>query len=228
MPLESFQFSCKGLLQGGIWCIDESEEWFREKLILYPPELELLSGMLDGLKRRQWLASRYLIRYLLNPTNPLVSLTGADGSPRLDGADLHLSISHSENLAGVLISSPDYLPGIDIELVNRKIPLPVQNRFLHPQERNQLIQAPSEDQNTIALLCWSAKESLFKCIGRKGVSFKNDLLLHLPVQIVKGRCTIMYGRVRNHGNEKQISIAYYVDDKMLCTWLTVPLSDFRM
>ncbi|MBN3519905.1 4'-phosphopantetheinyl transferase superfamily protein [Algoriphagus lutimaris] len=81
-----------------------------------------------------------------------------------------VSLSHTEGLAGAIFHR-DTPVGIDMDLIREKI-LRIGFRFLDPFELDFLEKDPLH-----YTLAWSAKESIFKCQGRRGVSFRDNILL---------------------------------------------------
>jgi phosphopantetheinyl transferase len=216
MPILSFPSLQSDSLQAGIWEITESEEGLTHQLSLWPEEIHYLSSYKDESKRKEWLASRLIIRKLLQPTEPLLSVTLEDGSPQILGWKGKVSISHTQGFAAALLSDSG-IPGIDVEILDRSIPEQLKNRFLHPEELQHPAFHKVENSNEMAVLAWSAKETLFKITGRKGVSFQQDLFVNLPERILK-QGGMFPAFIRNHGKEKEIIVHYFIQERLLCTW----------
>ncbi len=95
------------------------------------------------------------------------------GKPHLvDGR--HISISHSHNFTGIIISSSQEV-GIDIERQREKI-LRIAHKFTPLQEYRTMA-------NTDALVhkltkVWCAKESLYKIYATPGLSFLHHIDVH--------------------------------------------------
>jgi 4'-phosphopantetheinyl transferase len=83
----------------------------------------------------------------------------------------HISISHSDDLAGIVIS--DLPIGIDIQGEDSKL-LRIERKFTHETEREFLPNGLSR-LASLALI-WSAKEAVFKCFGER-VDFSEDMQL---------------------------------------------------
>lgn len=94
-----------------------------------------------------------------------------------------VSLTHTPGFAGAIFHREQPV-GIDIDLVREKI-LKIGFRFLDSSELDFLDKNPV--QYTMA---WSAKESIFKCQGKRGVSFRENILLE-PFEInalkIKGK-----------------------------------------
>ncbi|WP_332910339.1 4'-phosphopantetheinyl transferase superfamily protein [Algoriphagus boritolerans] len=94
-----------------------------------------------------------------------------------------VSLTHTFGFAGAIFHRE--LPvGIDMDLVREKI-LKIGFRFLDPAELEFLEKDPFH-----YTMAWSAKESIFKCQGKRGVSFRENILLE-PFEVnamkIKGR-----------------------------------------
>lgn len=151
----------------GLWKITESTD---DLLELYSedgagdaPPVEFKSES----RYSEWLASRLLARNLLGE-NVSISNDG-NGKPFISGSSLCISLSHTKGYAAVAVSNKAV--GIDIELRKRNA-LAARERFMNIMEINSNY---SFDENTTALLHWSAKEALFKVVGNLGGNFKNNI-----------------------------------------------------
>ncbi|MBN7812492.1 4'-phosphopantetheinyl transferase superfamily protein [Algoriphagus sp. H41] len=82
----------------------------------------------------------------------------------------YVSLTHTPGFAGAIFHREQPV-GIDIDLVREKI-LKIGFRFLDSSELDFLEKDPLH-----YTMAWSAKESIFKCQGRKGVSFRDNILL---------------------------------------------------
>lgn len=81
-----------------------------------------------------------------------------------------VSLTHTRGYAAAIYHRE--LPvGIDLELIREKI-LRIGTRFLAESELNFLHSLPAH-----YTMAWSAKESIFKCLGKKGVSLRDNILL---------------------------------------------------
>jgi len=117
--------------------------------------------------QKQYLAKKILLQYL-SIEDKLSYLDS--GKPVLNN-NQHISISHSGNWVVISIASQE--TGIDMESANPKL-LKIASKFVHPSEKNIFETGKTEDLQFI----WTAKESIYKLAGQKGLSFKNDIILH--------------------------------------------------
>jgi phosphopantetheinyl transferase len=82
----------------------------------------------------------------------------------------YVSLTHTPGYAGAIFHREQPV-GIDMDLVREKI-LNIGSRFLDPSELDFLQKDPVH-----FTMAWSAKESIFKCQGKRGVSFRENILL---------------------------------------------------
>ena len=127
----------------------------------------------DLLKQRKGKDSReyfLAVRKILdNENSELMIDYDLGGKPFLNNQK-GISISHSHEIVAIGISNEiDF--GIDIQHKTDKI-LKIKSKFLSKNESKLL--GKTGDTELLTKL-WSAKESIFKALGKEGVSFSNDL-----------------------------------------------------
>jgi len=110
------------------------------------------------------------VRKLLENEDPELTINyDFKGKPFLN-KQKGISISHSNEIVAIGISNEiDF--GIDIQYKTDKI-FKIKNKFLSKNESKFL--GKTDDIELLTKL-WSAKESIFKALGKEGVSFSNDL-----------------------------------------------------
>ena len=120
-----------------------------------------------GKKSKEYfLAVRKLIK---NEDPEIIIKYDLNGKPYLN-IQKGISISHSNKLVAICISNEiDF--GIDVQYKTNKI-LNIQNKFLSYDEKKNLGYTNSLES---LIKLWSAKESIYKALGKKGISFSNDL-----------------------------------------------------
>lgn len=154
----------------GVWKIDESWEELLSLLSFPEAYLPSLACMRAERRKQEWLAARVLLRELLGEEYRVSYRP--DGAPYLEESKLHISISHTKSYAAVAVN--EFVPtGIDIEYSARRI-LKVRKRFMNPEEEAMLY--PGREAEHL-LVCWCAKETLFKLIGCPDVDFRRHLHL---------------------------------------------------
>ncbi|MCB0736601.1 MAG: 4'-phosphopantetheinyl transferase superfamily protein [Bacteroidetes bacterium] len=155
-----------------LWRIEETEEELSSKLMLDDSEKNYLAGIKADNKRLQWLASRVLIRELVNPPGQILMDWDQHGRPYVLNYDFEVSISHSRNMAAVIVGESRC--GIDVEEINNKIGR-ISKKFVSDEER---VFISTDNSILYETLIWGAKEALFKLIGGNGVDFKKNLRIH--------------------------------------------------
>ena len=110
------------------------------------------------------------VRKLLENEDPELTIDyDSKGKPYLN-KEKGISISHSNEIVAIGISNElDF--GIDIQYKTRKI-FKIKNKFLSKNE-SKFLGKTDDIEHLIKL--WSAKESIFKALGKEGVSFLNDI-----------------------------------------------------
>ena len=164
----------------------------------------LLNKRNEQISREHFLA----VRKLLNIENPDININyDQNGKPYLNN-NKGISISHSNKLVGIGLSNEiDF--GIDIQIKTDKI-LNIQKKFL---SKNELLQL--ESINTIESLTkiWSAKESIYKLLGKKGVSFSSDI----EIDISPKNNVFKMGHYINENNKIKFDLTYFsLDEYIIC------------
>jgi phosphopantetheinyl transferase len=159
----------------GLWRIEEPEEFFIERLNLYERELERLNSIKHPQKRLEWLSSRLCLKELLKIDQPVESLNQWNGKPYLSDNSHQISYTHSENYAAVIASSTGAV-AIDIEARAKKRNPETRRLFMNPDEKSLY---ESNPDLLLFLTLWSAKETLYKIVGQKGISLRKDIALDM-------------------------------------------------
>jgi len=155
-----------------IWKIEESAEELLSKLQLDDAEQAKLRQLSKGKRTLHWLATRVLLRYLLQTDNYIHCPSDSNGKPYLPDYPYKISLTHSFEYAGVMLSTQGDC-GMDLELVMDKV-VRIKEKFLKPKELTFI-----NPENEILQLyaCWCAKEAVYKLQGNKGVSFLDDMTI---------------------------------------------------
>ena len=173
----------------GLWHLTETPADLWPLLADAPAYAPLLPARADGPRQAQWLAGRVLVQHLLAAAGAPLALLRNDeaGRPFLlgPGTPPSVSLSHSGEWAAALLAPAGTAVGIDIELVRDKAER-IARKFLNEEESTALegvtladSPGPLARQELYSLL-WSAKETLYKLAGQRGVIFRDSLLLDLP------------------------------------------------
>jgi phosphopantetheinyl transferase len=159
-------------------------------------------------RKKEYLAVRSLLK-AMKGCGPHITHT-ADGKPFLSGDTQHISITHSRNLAAIILS--DFPAGIDTETTGRKVS-DVAQRFLSEEEMAWTLNAPHIE--LAQLFCWSCKEAAYKMLGIPGIDFKHTLTV-CPEEIrEKGTSSVVF---KSPGREKIIRMNYFLLANNIITW----------
>lgn len=123
-------------------------------------------------KKKEWATARMAIREALESLQvpyPGFFKDEHGKSQSMNGQGF-VSLTHTSGVAGAIFHR-DLPVGIDMDLIREKI-LHIGFRFLDQSEIDFLEKDP-----TTYTMAWSAKESIFKCQGKRGVSFRENILL---------------------------------------------------
>jgi len=175
-----------------LWKISESVEELRSAIRLREGEETLYHSFVAESRKKQWLAYRLLIRELLEPDEFPVEYD-ASGKPFLAGSDFHISVTHTDDLAAVIISRYARV-GIDMEKIKPRIEK-VREKFLNPEESSSIGKERELEQLTLA---WCAKEALYKLYGRRNLDFRDNMMVEIPAKAgMKFKAEIRFGGKRD-------------------------------
>lgn len=155
----------------GIWEVTEGDDFFEDRIPLFSKEKEELS-ILKARKKTEWLSSRYLLHILSEREIRGACLKDEYGKPYLENSEYHISISHSGKYTAV-IGTPA-ICGIDIQVWVPKI-YRIAERFIGVEELRNI---PDDLKLEYYHTLWGAKESMYKCWGKKGLFFRENMHVH--------------------------------------------------
>ncbi|EON77305.1 Siderophore (Surfactin) biosynthesis regulatory protein [Lunatimonas lonarensis] len=120
----------------------------------------------------------------------------------------HVSLSHCSHVAAAIFHR-EMPVGIDLELVREKT-VTVAPKYLQDEEMGFL-----GKDTLLHTIAWSAKESIFKCQGRKGISLKQHILL----QPFDGSSQVIKGRISGTGtSDHHYEVQVLVEGDMVLTY----------
>ena len=167
-------------------------------------EKKLLKLKKSNLLKEQFLATRKVLA--LENSNYKITYD-INGKPLLN-SKYNISISHSHEIAAIAISDNSKI-GLDIQLNENKI-FNIQNKFLNKSEKLNIGDDPTVD---ILTMVWTSKESIYKAIGLKGVSFSKNIKIDKVIE--KDKTGIGYYK---NGTEKvKFDLKFfYIDEYTIC------------
>ncbi len=166
MPLLEIRKVAGGLL--GLWLIRESAGELSSMVDAGGGGPALPSFLGTESRKREFLATRTLLSHMPGLPFRIGYLPG--GRPCLPGSALHISISHSSEMAALLVLP--HPAGIDTEVMTRDVSA-VAGKFLSEEELAWT--AAAADPKAAMLLCWCAKESVYKMAGDSTLRFREEI-----------------------------------------------------
>jgi len=167
-------------------------------------EKNLLKLKKNNILREQFLATRKILAL----ENSDYKITyDINGKPLLNSI-YNISISHSHEIAAIAISDNSNI-GLDVQLKESKI-FNLQNKFLNKSEKSNIGDDPTVD---ILTMVWTSKESIYKAIGLKGISFTENIKIDKVIE--KDKTGIGY---YINGTEKvKFDLKFfYIDEYTIC------------
>jgi len=168
MPLIKKIETPVGLL--GIWQLSESSKKLLENFVFSKIEKAEFFIRTTENRKKEYLASRLLLHKLFGEKTCIIYTK--TGQPKLKNKNQQISISHSADFLGILISNKEV--GLDIENTNRTVER-IEKRFLC-QEELKFVEK-TENPALAKVVCWSAKEAIFKCTTETGIQFNKQIFL---------------------------------------------------
>ncbi len=192
----------------GVWKITESSAELAKNDLLDPADLKTVAGFGSEIRRKQWLACRNILALLMQ--QPVRIRYDGNGRPCLTSSGENISITHSGNMAAVIVGK-NHEVGIDIEKIRDRIER-VKERFLSTEELQWI---GTEDRLEKLYILWGVKETIYKLTGSPLLDFHTNIFVE-PFDYLchkKGSCV---ARVKTDGEEKRISLDYEkLDDYLL-------------
>lgn len=183
----------------GIWEITESAGFLISAFHFSEFEESEFQKFKGEKRQKEYLITRLLLQHILSEKTEITYLES--GRPQLKNSSKHISISHSAEFVAIFISND--LAGIDIENMNRNIDR-VTKRFLHPAELAWI--EKSNNQQISKMICWCAKEAIFKCSAENGVQF--DKQIFIP-RFDIGKTDFFRGRLITANGEENYNLWYF-------------------
>ena len=152
----------------GLWKLTETSEVFNSLIPAGSPDKLRFDKITYKKRKVEFLATRAMLKEFLGHY-PLIQYQ-KDGRPYLPNDALELSISHSRDIAAVILHK--YRVGIDVEIEGRDIDK-IARKFMSAEELLNI--SESENHERMQLLHWCAKEAVFKCTHHAGIDFRSQI-----------------------------------------------------
>lgn len=153
-----------------LWRVEETLSELQELASFIAEAKPYIGAVANEKRAKERLVARVLIAIVIGDNNFRIDYD-THGKPILNGGTISLTVSHTEGFVAVMVSSAHKAIGVDIELISQRV-LRLSPRFMGSSELsafNDLV------DNTIATICWTAKEALYKALGYSYVDFKHSL-----------------------------------------------------
>ncbi len=155
----------------GIRMLTESADYLAGNFHFSEMEKIEFQSLKNETRRREYLAVRILVEAMLGRKVKIEY--SQNGKPLLKNYPLKISISHSADMAIVLLSEKNI--GADVEKTDRNTER-VATRFLSVKELNCIQNSPNP--SVLQVLYWSAKEAAFKFSDVPEIEFKEHIVIH--------------------------------------------------
>lgn len=124
----------------------------------------------NPIKKLESVAARYCLHQLSSEFDSLILVQNDRNRPFFQDSDWHISLTHSYPYVAAASSRIKRI-GIDVEKPGRNIEK-IAPRFLCTSELEKW-----ENASHLLTLSWSAKESIYKAVGKPGLSFQKEIVL---------------------------------------------------
>jgi len=193
--------------QLAVWKMDEDLDELLHESSLSAADLARANSFTHAARKKEWIC----IRLLLKKLNWNFSIGYHEsGKPFLENSMAHISISHTKDFAGLIIS--DYsVVGIDLERINPRIEK-IAHKFVSSEEEKMLA---GENHLEKLFVIWGVKEVLFKMHSIGELLFKEHLAV-MPFEFqLPGQAN---ARISKDVFRKNFSLNYNMKGDLLMTW----------
>lgn len=153
----------------GIWEIKESFDEMRSRIHFFEGETEKLENYKSTIRKLEWMSVRRLLREVKGAPTQIVY--NERRKPFLFNSAEHISISHSRNLTGIMLSKNKKV-GLDLEFMVQNIDR-VSHKFLNSDE--YIVE--DDRKNFHLYIHWCAKEALYKLLDKQDINFRKNLTI---------------------------------------------------
>lgn len=197
----------------GTWFMTESREEMQSMIALSDSDHKEIEKFTSPSRQKEFLAVRLLLSAMMGYPGEIVH--APSGKPSLKGFPGHISISHSRNIAAIIQS--DFPAGIDVEETGRNV-TDIARRFLSEEELSWTMK--SRDPQLARILCWSAKEAVYKMAGLRDLDFRNEISI-VEVQPVSNGKT--HAIIYRDGICTGFDLNFFLTENNVVAWCVNPL-----
>ena len=192
----------------GVWEITEDFDSLYSMVNLVAAEKAKLDSFKNISRKVEWLSVRALVKTMIGKDTRI--LYNSENKPFVRGNTHNISISHSNNLTAVLIST-DKRVGIDLEYMSGKIGK-VANKFINDKED---ITHDPEMEKFHLYLHWCAKEALYKILDKQDINFRDGITIKPFTPEEHG---YMDGYAVNGNGQEDFELEYLQHDNYALVW----------
>jgi len=170
----------------GVWKIEEDLKTLLSMVELDTDDKKKYKAFTSTSRKLEFLSVRALLAELRGREARIVY--NKNNKPFLKDGSMFISISHSNKLTAILLSSNEKV-GIDLEYMRTNINR-IAFKFIN---RNEKVTRKQEDRRYHLYVHWCAKEALYKICDKEGISIKKNLTIE-PFELkdsgqIKGKVT---------------------------------------
>lgn len=198
-----------------VWKIQEEQEYFLDRLQMSEYDNQQLHTYQTIPKRVQWLASRYVIRRLVDTPEFIDLQKDKFGKPILKNQEGHVSLTHTNAMVAGIINKNCHV-GIDLELIRENIDR-VAHKFVNDTEWTGVPEQEKRIEYLITI--WSAKEAMYKLYGSKMLDFRENMIID-PFTIADEG--VMKARLHKDKFDKNLEVKFRFIEDHVMTWVEDP------
>lgn len=189
-----------------VWKMEEDLEELLAMASLTPSDLSRLNSFTHEPRKKEWICIRMLLKRLGCTSSIGYHKTG---KPFLENSSEQISISHTRDYAGIILSEASVV-GLDLERIHNRIEN-IAHKFLSKEEEANL---PSINRLEHLFVIWGVKEVLFKMHHVGELLFKE----HLNVKPFHfNKYGIVQASINKDSFQKSFSLEYELREDLLIT-----------
>lgn len=193
-------------IQLAVWKMDEELEELLAMAALTDTDMQRLNSFTHEPRKKEWISIRMLLKRLGYSSSIAYYETG---KPFLENSKAHISISHTRDFAGIILSDSSVV-GLDLERIHPRIEK-IAHKFLSEEEESAV---PSANRLEHLFVIWGAKEVLFKMHHVGELLFKEHLNVKPFTFRPKG---FVQASINKDSFQKNFSLAYELREDLLIT-----------
>jgi len=193
-------------IQLAVWKMDEELDELLAMAALSDADMQRVFSFTHEPRKKEWISIRMLLKRLGYSSSIAYHETG---KPFLENANAHISISHTRDFAGIILSDSSVV-GLDLERIHPRIEK-IAHKFLSREEETHL---PSINRLEHLFVIWGVKEVLFKMHHVGELLFKEHLNV-MPFTFSQKGC--VQATINKDSFQKKFSLEYELRDDLLIT-----------